>query len=271
MESHEPRPAREEPAARQSPSSLTRKLGRFMALSPCAVAALEALQAAPLEVPGRTELVIQGRAHRHLSVLVQGAAIRYKLLPDGRRQIINFVVPGDFIGLRGCVFATASNSVMTLQKSVVAPFPCSAIVEIGQRSPMLTGIIFWLSSLEQTMLSERLVTLGRCSAYERLAYLFCELLERLQWAGLAGERSFTLPLSQELLADALGLSTVHVNRTLTRLRRDGLVIIEGHTVTLPDPQALAMIANLEEGHLARCRPTTTALARPPIPQADSVR
>lgn len=269
MEWYAPPSVRQEPPARQNPSALTRKLGQFMALSPCAVAALEALQVASREVPARTELVVQGRAHRHLSVLVRGAAIRYKLLPDGRRQIINFVVPGDFIGLHGCVFATASNSVMTLQKTVVAPFSCKAIVEIGQRSPMLAGIIFWLSSLEQTMLSERLVTLGRCSAYERLAYLFCELLERLQWAGLADERSFTFPLSQELLADALGLSTVHVNRTLTRLRRDGLVIIEGRTVTLPDPQALAMIANLEEGHLARCRPAAAALTQPPSPRSES--
>lgn len=237
---------------------LARKLAWFTPLAPDAEQALRQLEGRNQPIPRRSMLVVQGQPYEHLSVLIEGSAIRYKLLPDGRRQIVNFVLPGDFIGLHGCLFDKAMNSVYTLEPCVVSPLKASELVEFVHRQPALSCAIFWLSALEQTLLLERVVSLGRRSAFERVGYLFLELLERMEWIGLAEDGAFRLPVTQELIADTLGLSPIHVNRTLRRLRADGLVTLVNHTVRIDDPGKLATVTGYRPGAFREWKPAETS-------------
>jgi len=155
------------------------------------------------------------------------------------------VLPGDFVGLRDCIFETAVRSVMTLERCVVARFGARELVALMREVPAFGAAMFWDACREQRMPSRRLALLARCSACERIAGLFLELHARLRVVGIADERSFTLPITQSLIADAVGLSAVHVSRSLRRLIDAGLVRLARNTVTLPDPCALAAAAGLD--------------------------
>jgi CRP-like cAMP-binding protein len=233
---------------------LVRKFSHFLPLSGDAVAALERLQGVRRHVPRNTPLAVQGQPYGKITLMVEGTAIRYKLLPDGRRQIINFILPGDFVGLRGCFYGKALNSVMTLEASDVASIAPDVLFDVCRAFPALGGAMFWTAAMDQSILVERIVTIGRRSAYERLAHLFLTLLERLQLIGLADERSYTLPLGQEILADTLGLSVVHVSRMLARLRAAGLVTLKDNRVTIHDLAGLSAVSDFELGSLAHYRP-----------------
>jgi len=242
-----------------SPGSrlLARKLAWLSPLAPEAEEALGRLEGRRRPVPRRTALVAQGQAYNHLSVLIEGSAIRFKLLPDGRRQIVNFVLPGDFVGLHGCLFDKAVYSVHTIEASAVSPIEASELAEFVHRMPALSCAIFWVAALDQTMLLERIVSLGRRTAYERIAYLFLELLERMEWIGLAEDGAFRLPVTQQLIADTLGLSPVHVNRTLRRLRADGFVTLVDHAVRIHDRDGLAAVAEFRPGTFGQVKAAAT--------------
>jgi CRP-like cAMP-binding protein len=227
-----------------------------MPLPESAVAALERLQASRRTVPRNASLAVQGQRIDKVHVLVGGTAIRFRLLPDGRRQIINFVLPGDFFGLRGCFFEKYLNSVLALETSEVASFEPATLIEVLGEHPALGAAVFWTTAMDQMILNERIVAIGRRSAHERLAHLFLTLFERMQLIGLADERSYTLPLNLEILADTLGLSVVHVSRMLSRLRAEGLVTLKDGTVTIHDREGLAAISDFEIGSLARYQPST---------------
>jgi len=140
----------------------------------------------------------------------------------------------------------AFGSVITIEKSAVSPFAREDILHFVQEFPKLACTIFWTTAVEETILSEHIVSLGKRSAYERIAALVIELLNRLQWVGLAQENAYTFPLTQELIADALGLSKIHVNRTLRRLRAAGLVTVTKRQIVIHDLPALRAIADAEE-------------------------
>lgn len=222
---------------------LIRKIRRFVHLSVQAEKALAALEGRRRAVAPHTRLIEQEQRYDHLSVLIQGSAIRYKLLPDGRRQVVNFVLPGDIIGLRGCVFEQAFYSVTTLEACVVSPLEPNEIQDFVGTHPSLGAAVFWVTALEHTRLTERLVTLRRRSAQHRVAYLLLDLHERLEWVGLAGNGVFVLPVTQELIADTIGLSLVHVSRTLRRLQTGGLVSLSRRAVHIRDIDELAHLAD----------------------------
>jgi CRP-like cAMP-binding protein len=175
--------------------------------------------------------------------------MRYKTLPDGRRQILNFILPGDFIALYGSLIECADHSVETLTRVSVAAFAPQRVVDLFGRCPRLGAAIAWTAGREEAILAEQIVRIGRRSAYERTAHLFLELLRRLQFVGLAGERSFEMPLSQDVLADSLGLSMVHVNRTLRRLRQAGLVRLVDRSLVIDDVEKLEEVANFSPDYI----------------------
>ena len=232
---------------------LTRKLTQWIALSPAEVAVLGELQAPARTVPRNREIITEGRNYDGLFVLIDGVAIRYRVLHDGRRQILNVALPGDLIGFPACFFENALYSVTALADSIVAAISFAQLHRLFEDYPRLGAAIFWLFSCEAAMYAEHLIDVGRRSARERVAHFLLELLTRLQAIGLADERSFQMPLTQELVGDALGLSIPHVNRTLRQLRTEGLVGIDGQTVTINDFEALAALADFEKTYLSRFR------------------
>lgn len=209
---------------------------RLAALSPLAPATLSTLSAAvaqALPVRARRELLNEGREIDGPLLLLRGWAARVRLLPDGRRQFLNFLVPGDVIGLSDVPQALATATVIAVTDGVVCTPPDATTL------PDLAAAYAIGRALDEAQLLAQIVRLGRFNAQERIADLLLELHERLTLNGLARGHSFDVPLTQEALADALGLTSVHVNRMVQQARRDGDLQWKGGRVTLTDPVALA--------------------------------
>jgi CRP-like cAMP-binding protein len=232
-------------------SAFVTKLARFLDLTAAERAALWELQAGHFIAPARTEIVAAGYTYRGLLILNKGTAIRYKVLRDGRRQILGLSIPGDFVGFPGCLFEKCLYSTSTLEQVVACSVPFEKLFALFREHPRLGTAIFWLAGHESAHFTEHLVCVGRQSAYERVAYFLLELLVRLQSVGLAGEDSYVLPLTQELMADALGLSIPHVNKMLRELRADHLIALSGTRLTILDVPALSAIAAFNGRNLMR--------------------
>jgi CRP-like cAMP-binding protein len=236
------------------PSSLAQKLARFATLSPAEAAVLDELPSTSRVVKHNREIISQGRRHEALLVMVEGISVRYRILRDGRRQVLNIALPGDLIGFPACFFERAPYSISALTDTVLACIPFRALAGLFETHPRLAAAVLWSFASEAAIYIEHLTDVGRRTALERVAHFLLELLVRFQGIGQGDGRSFPMPLTQELLADALGLSVPHVNRTLRQLRNDDLVRIEAHRVTVNDVEALATLADFEPSYLGGFRP-----------------
>ena len=169
------------------------------------------------------ELVAEGTRLNRAQILLEGWAIRQRVLSDGRRQIFSFLLPGDIFGICARPGGEALYATVALTSVVTAPL--AMLYDALQRAPSSAGgrVVRDMLSLEESLLVNQVVRLGRQSAHERLINLLLEFHDRLAAAGLVEDGSFTLPFTQEVLSDALGLSTVHTNRTLQQLRRENLI------------------------------------------------
>jgi CRP-like cAMP-binding protein len=241
-----PRPM---PAKPRIARPLTQKLSRLVALAPDEIITLDDLQSATRIIRRNREIITEGRKYDVLFILIDGVSIRCRILHNGRRQILNIALPGDFIGFPSVFSERALYSVTALSECVLTPVPFSRLMSLFDRQPRLAATIFWSFACEAAMYAEHLIDVGRRSALERVAHFLLELLTRLQVIGLADERSFRMPLTQELIGDALGLSVPHVNRTLRQLRDDELVSIEEHIVIIKDVEALSALADFERSYL----------------------
>jgi CRP-like cAMP-binding protein len=214
-----------------------------------AVAALLDLNSVTRPVGPGQEIVSEGRRCSATFLITEGIAIRYRILRDGQRQILNFVLPGDFIGVRSCFFESALYSTKTLTDTAIAVVPLARLIDLFDRHPGLAPKMLRLFAREAAAGAERLIMLGRRPARDRIAHFLLELLVRLQAVGLADERSYRLPLTQEIIGDALGLSIPYVNRVLHQLRDDGLVRIKDHVVIIDDLDELSALADFEDSYL----------------------
>jgi CRP-like cAMP-binding protein len=198
--------------------------------------------------PGQ-EIVSEGKRCNAIFLITEGIALRYRILRDGQRQILNFLFPGDFAGITSCRFDSALYSIKTLTQATVAPIPLPRLIGLFDTHPRLAAKLFWGFACESAICAEHIITLGRRSAPERVAHLLLELLTRLQAIGLADERSYRVPLTQEMISDALGLSIPYVNRVLHQLRDAGLVRIKDQTVIIDNIEELSALADFEHTYL----------------------
>lgn len=239
------------PGELQTP--LTLRLGRLVSLSPAEIEVLRELQSGGKRVERGREIVAEGRRYDGLLILLDGAALRYRVLHDGRRQVLNVVLPSDFIGFPGCFFENALYTIAALSDCTVSAVSFARLLGLFEAYPRIGAAIFWSLSCETAMYAEHLIGVGRRSALERVAHFLLEMLTRLQAIGLAEECSYRLPLTQELLADALGLSVQYVNQTLRQLREEDLVSIERQQVTIHNLEALTALADFERAYISRFR------------------
>lgn len=230
-------------------SLLTREIEVFVELGADEREALEALREEQIELPAESALVVEDAPAHHGFLIEDGWAIRHKSFDDGRRQVVDFALPGDLVGLPAGILQRPDHSVSALTPVRAARFEPEALAETVARRARLAAAVAWIGARQEARLAERIVSLGRRSAYERLAHLLVELWSRLAVRGLADRDSFAMPATQAVLGDALGLSVVHVNRTLHRLREDGLIRLESRTVTILDFDGLARAACFEPGYL----------------------
>lgn len=226
-------------------SMLARKLNTFVLLSEQELACLAELQAVRVHVERGRELVHQGQPGHTAYILQAGWGCSFKLMPDGGRQIITFPLPGDCVGLRSALLRTADHSFSALTDAIVSKVEVRHMLEIFTEYPHIGAAVLWATSRDEAVVVEHLASIGRRSALERTAHLFLELYDRLRLVGLASDGQFACPLTQFLLADALGLSAIHVNRVLRRLRERELLSFHHHQVTIHDPVALKALAGYE--------------------------
>ena len=204
---------------------------------------IEAFRTGVTRVSAGAPIIPEFRASTRLFTLYSGWAFRYKTLSDGRRQILNFLLPGDFIGLQEEFVDQSTHGVEALTPVSLCEFPRDGLWELLREKPELGYQITWLAAREEQLVDENLLTAGRRSAAERVAMLLVHMYRRAERLGLARDGLAEFPLTQQHIADALGLSLVHTNKTLRQLQRLGLHEIEAGQLRLVDPKALARIAD----------------------------
>jgi CRP-like cAMP-binding protein len=232
-----------------SRNALVAKLSRFAPLSDDDIGVLEALCSKEERVNASVNLVDEGSTTRQGFVITRGSACRYRLMADGRRQILTFLIPGDVFDLHGFLLSVADHSVVTMVPTRLATIRRDKVSEIVAHHPRIGAALWWSTIQEAAMLRERIVMLGRRNARARVAYLFCEFLWRYRAIGLSEDHSLPLPLTQVDIADTLGLTAVHVNRVLQALRRDGLITLGHRRLTLHHVDRLQSLAELNQDYL----------------------
>ena len=196
-----------------------------------------------------TDLVRDGDRPSRCTLLVTGFAARYRLVANGERQVLAIHVPGDFIDLHSFPLKEMDHSVVALTACSVALYPHPVIKRLTETYPHLTRLLWLLTLLDSAMHREWIIGLGRLSAAERAAHLFCELGIRMATVGLGAPDNYRFPVTQQDLADALGLSSVHANRVVQTLRGEGLLNWQGDRVILPDVERLRALAEFDDRYL----------------------
>jgi CRP-like cAMP-binding protein len=184
----------------------------------------------------------EGTRNEHLYTVLHGWAFRYKMLNDGRRQILNYALPADLVGLQGALMQEMEHSVEALTPLTLCVFPRGKMWDLYARFPSLAFDVTWLASREEQLIDENLVSLGRRSALERTAYLLLHLFVRAEEAGLTKGNTIQFPFTQQHVADTLGMSLVHTNKTLKRLTASNAVRWKDRLFELTDRAALVRIA-----------------------------
>jgi CRP-like cAMP-binding protein len=228
---------------------LVRKLEHGAELSKADITALESAVASVKQIETHEDLIEEGDRPEFVHVVLEGFACRYKLLEDGGRQIMAWLVPGDFCDLHIAILGEMDHNIGTLSSSKIALIRPDAVIELTQTSASLSKALWWASLVDEAILREWLVGMGRRPADRQIAHLLCELLTRMQAVGRAPGNVLKMPVTQAQLADSVGLTTVHVNRTVMHLRELGLITWRDKALTIADVDGLQAFAGFDANYL----------------------
>lgn len=229
----------------------TQKLSGLADLTVVDVAALEEAISRPRSYVARQDLIREGDEPGPMFVILEGWACRYKILPNGARQIMAFLMPGDACDLHIKLLAEMDHSIQVITPAVVATVSRDEMQGMMAAHPNIARAMYAAQLVDEGIMRAWIVSMGRRSSAERVAHLICELYLRARNIGLTGNGKFALPLSQLVLADALGMTAVHINRVLKELRLAGAMAINRGSVTILDPVMLVQIAGFDENYLHR--------------------
>jgi CRP-like cAMP-binding protein len=219
-----------------------RACGLFKPITPNELGAINGIKRDHLALKAGMEIIRAGDESPEIYTLYSGWAFRFKTLPDGRRQILNFLLPGDLVGLQAAMFDAAQYGVEALTEVELCLLPRRKVWAFFDEMPGLAFDVAWLGSREEGYVDDNLTSTGRRSAAERIAALIVSLYKRAKALGLVENETFEFPLTQQHIADALGMSLVHTNKTLARLRRLGMYSRANGTLTLTNARVLQRIA-----------------------------
>ncbi|GGJ38072.1 transcriptional regulator [Neoroseomonas lacus] len=191
-------------------------------------------------------VLAEGQATTRVYVLLAGWAFRFKSLEDGRRQILNFLLPGDLLGLQGELLARLPHGVEALTPVNLCAFGSDAVPSFFRDHPGIALDVTWLAAHEERLVDDAVLTVGRRTAMERVAALLVHLFKRAASVGLVERDSIPFPLTQLHIADALGLSVVHTNRVLQRLRKGGFIRLEDQRLAIGDLGAMRRVGQYWE-------------------------
>ncbi|RYF04160.1 MAG: Crp/Fnr family transcriptional regulator [Oxalobacteraceae bacterium] len=212
-------------------------------------AALQELSAVTRPIEARYDLSCEGDRPEIVHLVMEGRAFRYKLTPNGERQILGLLLPGDFCDFHVAILARRDHSVGTLTPCRIAEIPRTTILDITAKLPSVARAFWWATLVDESILRQWLTSMGKRDALERVAHLFCELLIRLQAVGLATANGYDLRLTQAELSDVAGLSTVHTNRVLQELRKQKLIVFKHSHMEIPDVLRLKNFCGFDPNYL----------------------
>jgi CRP-like cAMP-binding protein len=196
----------------------------------------------------RQDIIREGQTPDDVHLIVSGVACRHKTIENGARQIVAYLLPGDFCDLHIFILNEMDHTISTLNECEVVDLPRDTILRLTER-PAIARALWWATLVDEATLREGVINIGRRQAEERMAHFLCEMMMRLDAVGLVQDDSFDLPLTQEELGETLGMSTVHVNRTLQKLRNRKLVAFDRKKVTVHDPAALKACCGFNPNYL----------------------
>lgn len=229
--------------------ALYRKLASVERLSDAEKQSLKVLCEDVRSVPRHRDIVSEGADADRVHIVLSGWAARYNVERDGSRRITAFLLPGDFCDIHVTVLQEMDHSILALTDCHVAYVTARIIDQVTHQTPAVTRA-FWRSTLvDEAILRRWLVKEGRSDAYGSVAHLLCELHIRARLVGLTDDHRFTLPLTQEEIADAMGLTPVHVNRVLRRLREEGLATVHRGVLEIHDIDALRRASGFNPNYL----------------------
>jgi CRP-like cAMP-binding protein len=233
------------------PNRFVAKLRAFGQLDEADIAALAEVTARPHPVEARRDLIREGDRPGPMFVILQGWACRYKILPNGTRQIMAFLMPGDSCDLNVALLAEMDHGIQTITPALVAAIERAQMDDLLEHHPAILHALYVSQLVDEGTLRAWITSMGRRTSIERVAHLMCELYLRANNVGLVGSEPFTMPMSQSLLADALGMTPVHLNRVLKALRLRGAMTMQRGSLAISDPAALAGIAGFDDNYLHR--------------------
>jgi len=227
------------------------KLRGFATLDQADVAALAKATSKPRMIDARRDLIREGDRPGPVFVVLEGWAYRYKILPNGPRQILAFLMAGDCCDLHIGLLAEMDHTIQTIVPSLVATIPRDDMDELMERHPRVMKAMYISQLVDEGTMRAWITSMGRRTSVERVTHLMCELYLRAHNIGNAPEERVELPLSQTILADALGMTAVHLNRVLKKLREAGAMSLQRGKLAISDPDRLAQIAGFDENYLHR--------------------
>lgn len=231
------------------PNAFVRKLSARAELSPPQAGTLAAACGSARRYPAKHDLIREGDPPGPVFVFLEGWGCRYKLLPEGGRQVLAFLMPGDFCDLHTNVLNEMDHTIATVTPSLVATIPRPRMRELVDLCPEVTRAFWWAQLVDLGVARAWIASLGRRGSTERVAHLMCELYVQASAHGLTEGDRCTMPLSQILLADALGLTPVHVNRVLRAFKARGIMQLTRGSLVISDIAELMRVAGFDDSYL----------------------
>ncbi|PRY92907.1 CRP-like cAMP-binding protein [Hasllibacter halocynthiae] len=226
----------------------------FAALADKDLAFMRRFKVGELTVEAGTPIMMEGSNSPQLFTALRGMGIRAKTLSNGRRQVVNFVYPGDFLGLQSAVMDGMRHTVEAVTRMTLCVFDRKELWSLVRGNPELAYDLTWIAATEEHFLGEALATVGQRTAVERIAWALVRVTRRCEALGIADAGRVPFPFRQQDLADALGLSLVHTNKTLARLRERQLASWHDGILSVPETEKLARVAGMEGEDPAERRP-----------------
>lgn len=217
----------------------------FKTLSPTELTYIQRFKSGEMSVKGGTIILEEGQPNPRMYTVLTGMGLRYKTLETGKRQVLNMVFPGDLLGLQGNILGDMGHSIEATTDMTLCVFDRSALMEFYRNNTERALDLTWLVAKEERFLGEALAAVGQRSAMESMTWAFLKIFQRGQLGGMVKDGRMRFPYRQLDLADALGLSLVHTNKTLAKLRGAKLLDWQDGILSIPDPEALATFAQID--------------------------
>jgi CRP-like cAMP-binding protein len=228
---------------------LIRKLSNYVDLSEDDRQALGSLVQESKSFAAHADLIHEGDPTAGVYLILTGWACRYKVLPDGQRQIMAYFIPGDLCDQRIFILKRMDHSIGTVTPATVAVIPAETIISLTDHHPRIARGLWWSTLVDEAITREWVINVGQREAFERVAHLICEMFVRLRAVGLTNGLNFDFPVTQTELGDTTGLTMVHTNRMLQELRAQGLISLKGRKLTILDLDRLANLSMFNPNYL----------------------